>query len=238
VRLPACLLLLALTLAGCESNIEKSAHLAKLAHHHHTQHGLSIARASTNVEVVEATILRGAESVAAVVRLRNTSAHTLRDVPVAITVKNTAGDTLFQNDAPGLEAALTSLASLPAHSEATWVDDQVQAAGVPTSVSAIAGEASTVSGPIPQIEAGNLHPGEEGSPGDNGTAGTVHNRSDVAQQNLVVYVLARRAGRIIAAGRAVLPEVAAGASVQFQAFLVGTSTGAELEASAPPTTLE
>jgi hypothetical protein len=45
-------------------------------------------------------------------------------------------------------------------------------------------------------------------------------------------------GRIVAAGRAVLPEVAAGASVPFQAFLVGAATGARLEASAPPTTFE
>jgi hypothetical protein len=52
-----------------------------------------------------------------------------------------------------------------------------------------------------------------------------------------VYGLARRGGRIVAAGRAVLPEVAANASAPFQAFLVGAPQGATLEASAPPTTL-
>ena len=64
----------------------------------------------------------------------------------------------------------------------------------------------------------------------------VHNRSKVAQQKLVVYVTARRAGRIVAAGRAILPEVAAGASVPFQAFLVGSAAGTQLQASAPATT--
>ena len=68
-------------------------------------------------------------------------------------------------------------------------------------------------------------------------AGTVRNRSTVTQQDLVVYAVARRGGKIVAAGRAVLPEVAAGASVPFQAFLVGEPSGARLEASAPPTTL-
>jgi hypothetical protein len=65
----------------------------------------------------------------------------------------------------------------------------------------------------------------------------VHNRSSVAQQSLVVDVLARRGPAIVAAGRAVLPEVGAGGSSAFQAYLVGTPSGARLEASAPPTTL-
>jgi hypothetical protein len=39
-----------------------------------------------------------------------------------------------------------------------------------------------------------------------------------------------------AAGRAVLPEVSAGASLPFQAFLQGNPSGARLEASAPATT--
>ena len=45
------------------------------------------------------------------------------------------------------------------------------------------------------------------------------------QQNLIVYVLARRGGQVVAAGRAVLPEVGAGASLPFQAFLVGSPSG-------------
>jgi hypothetical protein len=83
----------------------------------------------------------------------------------------------------------------------------------------------------------DVHASEESGTGA-GAAGTVRNRSNVTQRSLVVYGLAVRSGRIVAAGRAVLPEVAAGASVPFQAFLVGAPTGARLEASAPPTTFE
>jgi len=68
------------------------------------------------------------------------------------------------------------------------------------------------------------------------TSGTVRNRSNVTQQHLVVYVIARRGATIVAAGRAILTEVAPGASVAFQAFLAGTPAGAKLEASAPATT--
>ncbi|HEY2570113.1 MAG TPA: hypothetical protein VGI27_01505, partial [Solirubrobacteraceae bacterium] len=134
----------------------------------------------------------------------------------------------------GLEAALTSLASLAAHGEATWIDDQVQASGIPTSVSATVGAAPSASGSAPRIEVQGVHASEEG--GGTGATGTVRNRSGVAQQKLVVYALARRAGRIVAAGRAVLPEVGAGALLPFQAFLQGDPSGARLEASAPATT--
>jgi hypothetical protein len=228
-------LLALLALSGCESTQEKSAQLEKTAHHTHlAERGLSIARASTDVSVLDAVLVHGAEGAAAVVTLRNDSARALRDVPIAITVKNAGGNTVFQNDAPGLEVALTSLGSLPAHGVATWVDDQVPASGGPASVTAIAGEAPAVSGALPQIEVAGVHPSEES--GSATVAGTVRNRSSVTQQSLVVYVVARRGGRIVAAGRAILPEVAPGASVPFQAFLVGTPTGARLEASAPAST--
>ncbi len=236
-RLATTLMLAALAgaLGGCETTQEKSAQLEKTAHHTRlAEHGLSIAKPSADVHVLGAVLIHGSEGCAAVVTLRNDSAHTLADVPIAITVRNAHGSTVFQNNAPGLEAALTSLASLPAHGEATWVDDQVPASGAPASVSAIAGVAPTASGPLPQIEVAGVHPSEEA--GGGGGAGTVRNRSSVTQQNLVVYVIARRAGRVVAAGRAVLSEVAAGASLPFQAFLVGSSAGSTLQASAPAST--
>jgi hypothetical protein len=229
--------LLALALAGCESNQERSAALAKHAHHlKPAQAGLSISRRSADVKVLGTTFITGSEGAAAVVVLRNISAHTLRDVPIAITVKGAGSRTLYENNGAGLEAALTSLASLPAHAQETWVDDQVPASSGPATVTALVGEAPGA-GSAPRIEVQGVHASEESGTGA-GAAGTVRNRSKVTQRSLVVYGLAVRSGRIVAAGRAVLPEVAAGASVPFQAFLVGAPTGARLEASAPPTTFE
>jgi len=239
VRWVAALVLAALALSGCETTAEESAKLEKQARREQAEHpaltqkGLSIAHASTQVKVLDTTVVRGSEGAAAAVTVSNTSAHTLRTVPIAITVKDTHGRTLFQNNAPGLEAALTSISSLPPHGSATWVDDQIPKSGQPASVSAIVGEARVVAGEVPRIEVEGVRPSEETS-GE--AAGTVRNRSNVTQQKLVIYVIARRAGTILAAGRAVLPEVAAGASVPFQAFLVGTPAGAKLEANAPATT--
>jgi len=228
------LVLAALALSGCESTQEKSAKLEKTAKHFAlARTGLSIAHASTQAQVLSATVVRGSEGAAAVVTVRNSSAHTLSGVPVAITVRDAHGQTLYQNNAPGLEAGLIQVSSLPTHGSVTWVDDQVPITGAPASVSAVIGEAHVASGPEPQIEVAGTHLAEA-STGE--TAGTVRNRSSVTQQHLVVYVIARRAGTIVAAGRAILAEVTPGASVPFQAFLVGSAAGASLQAEAPATT--
>lgn len=240
MRRAAALVLLALTLTGCETTAEESAKLEKTAKREQAEHptaiqtGLSIAHASTQVKVLDATVVHSSEGAAVAVSVRNLTTHTLRSVPIEITVKDGRGQTLYQNSAPGLEASLTQIVSLPPRGQATWVDDQIPKSGQPASVSAIAGEAPTANGPEPRIEIGGPRLSEESS-GE--ASGTVRNRSKVAQQKLVVYVIARRAGRIVAAGRAVLLEVAPGASVPFHAFLLGAPAGAKLAASAPPTTL-
>jgi hypothetical protein len=226
---------LAASLSACETTAEKSAKLEKAAHHTHlAEKGLTIGRSSGEVHVLSATIVHGHEGNAAVVTLQSDSAHALRAVPIAITVKDAHGATLFQNNAAGLEPALTSLGSLAAHGRATWIDDQILVSGTPGSVSAIVGEAPSVSGSLPRIEVQGVHASEEG--GTQGAAGIVRNDSSVMQQNLVVYVLARRGNQVVAAGRAVLPEVGAGASLPFQAFFVGSPAGAHLQASAPAST--
>ncbi|HEY2282344.1 MAG TPA: hypothetical protein VGH60_02200 [Solirubrobacteraceae bacterium] len=226
---------LAVSLSACETTAEKSAKLEKAAHHTRlAEKGLTIAKPSGDVRVLSATIVHGHEGAAAVITLRNTSTRALRAVPVALTVKDAHGAILFQNNTAGLEPALTSLGSLAAHGTQTWIDDQILASGTPASVSAIVGEAPSVNGALPRIEVSAVHASEEG--GTTGAAGTVRNGSSLIQQNLVVYVLARRSGQVVAAGRAVLPEVGAGASLPFQAFLQGDPSGARLEASAPATT--
>lgn len=234
MRWVAALLLAALALSGCGTTQEESAKLEKSAKHFALAHkGLTITHASTQVRVLDATVIHGSEGTAAAVTVSNVSAHALRSVPIAIAVRSAGGQTLYQNNAPGLEAALTQISSLPAHGTVTWVDDQVPTAGGPASVSAIIGEVPPASGPEPRVEVQGAHLAEA-STGE--VSGTVRNSSSVAQQRLVVYVTARHGGKIVAAGRAILGEVAAGAPVPFHAFLVGSPAGARLEASAPAST--
>jgi hypothetical protein len=237
VRCAAALVLLVLALAGCESNQERSAHLAKLAHHGApAQKGLTITHQSAAVKVLATTVLHSSEGAAAVVTLRNVSPNALIDLPIGITVKDARGNTLLENNSPGLEAGLVSVSSLPAHGELSWIDDQLSPSGDPASVSARVGEGQTAKGSLPQITISGVHLSEDQANGI-GAAGTVRNTSAITQTNLVVFGIARRMGRIVAAGRAVLPEVPAGGSTPFQVFFIGEPKGAELEMSAPATTV-
>jgi hypothetical protein len=235
------LALVGLTLTGCETTAEKSArleHQAKLAaaHEHRTQRLNTFTGQSAYVRVLSATLLRGSEGAAAVVTLRNASSHALRGVPIAITVSDSAGRQLFQNSAAGTEAALVSVASIPARGELVWVDDQIPANGSPAAVSARVGEAPAAPGAaVPAMSVSGVRLIEDPANGV-GAAGTVTNHSHDVQHALVVFIVAVRGGRPIAAARAVVPELTGGASLPFQAFFVGDPHGGTLHASAPAST--
>lgn len=234
----AALVLLALALSGCETTAEKSAKLEKQAKRVTLvkQKGLSITRQSTVVKVVDARVVHSSEGTATVVTLRNTAPRALRDVPIAIAVKDANGASVYTNSTPGLARTLISAALVPAHGELTWIDDQIQAAGTPASASAKIGEGAAVAGALPRLSVEGAHLHED--PTNGLTAeGTVTNHSPVAQRELVVYALAEHAGKIVAAGRAVLASLGAGSSSLFQVFFIGDPSGATLKVSAPPTTL-
>jgi hypothetical protein len=240
----AALLLGALVLAGCESSQEKSAQIEKQAKAARAagkgpavEHGLTIEKANSKVHVLTTEVLRGAEATAVVVTLRNLSGATLKNVPIAITVKDKAGSALYRNNAPGLEKALTTVPAMRPGEEVNWVDDQVQAngaGGAPATVEALLGESPNAPGAAPTIAVSGVHPTEEA--GESGAAGTVVNDSPTAQQALVVYATARRNGRITAVGRAVIAEVPAHGTSPFQVLFIGNAKGATLDVSAPPST--
>jgi hypothetical protein len=237
---PVALALAVLALTGCETTAEKSAQLERAAKAHALAagpgaRGLSISRPSRVVKVLATAVVHSREGSAAVVRLRNTSAHALRDVPIEIHVLDAHGRSIYANTVAGLSPALTSVALLPAGGEFTWVDDQIQAAGVPASVHAIVGEARAVGAAIPQLAISGAHGTEAG--GEAGAEGSVVNHSAAAQRELVVYAVARRGSQTLAAGRALLQQVPARASVRFQLFFIGDPRGARLQFSAPATTL-
>jgi hypothetical protein len=229
------LALAALTLTGCETTAEKSAQLQRRAKRVTLdEKGLSITRESAEVNVVSTTVVRDSERAAAIVTLHNSSAHAQRSVPIAITVKDARGRTLFENNGAGVESALVSLPSIGPHATVTWVDDQLPVSGAPASVSARVGEAPNVAGSLPRLAIGATQLSEDPASGLVAT-GSVRNRSQIEQKSLVLFGVARRAGKIVAAGRAVVPELAPNASVSFQVSLVGDAHGAQLNFVAPPT---
>jgi hypothetical protein len=67
--------------------------------------------------------------------------------------------------------------------------------------------------------------------------GTITNRSEREQRDLVLYCVARKGKRIVAAGRGQVPRLRAGQTKPFHIFFIGDPRGAELQVEAPPTTL-
>jgi hypothetical protein len=124
---------------------------------------------------------------------------------------------------------------LGAHATTSWIDDQVQATGALLSTKAKVGEGEAITGAVPTLVVEGAHLANSETNGPE-AEGSVVNHSAVAQRELVVYAIARRAGRTVAAGRAVLPQAEPGSSTRFQLFFIGDPRGAQLEVSAPPTT--
>lgn len=224
-----------LTLIGCESTQERSAKLER-AHHKATvtSQGLKIAQASRSIRVLSAAVLHTTEGTAAVVTLTN-NGSSQREVPLLVSVAQSGGAAVT-NSEPGLARSLTSVAYIPAHATVVWVDDQLTLVGQAGAVTATVGEGRSANGPLPRITLGTHK--LESEPGGEVLTGTVSNGSSVTQHELVVYAVARRGGRLLAAGRAVIGSVAPSASSQFRVFLIGGSArGTQLTLSAPPSTI-
>jgi hypothetical protein len=225
-------------LGGCESSQEKSAKLereAKLAVRNAPK-GLAIARSSRRVRATSTAIVTGSEGAAVLVTLRNSSAAAERELPIAITVRNAAGAEVYTNTTPGTTHQLTTVPLVPAHGSLVWIDDQVSAsAATARTVTALVGEGTPAHGAAPRITVTAAHIVTDPSNGVGGEA-TVTNHSDVEQRELVVFATALRGGRVVAAGRSVVPQLAAHGSASVQVFFVGSPVGAQLQLSAPATT--
>lgn len=234
---------LALTLSACESTETESARLgregAKLIAGAGT---LGTGGANPDVHVAQAALVQGSGRTAAAVRLVNTGAGAQLDVPVLIDVLSPRGASLYRNDIQGLEPSLQQMALLPAHASAWWVDDQVLASGAPSSVNVRVGAAkltatkAVVSGGAPQVQVSGATLGSQELVGPYVDASVV-NRSGVTQHNMPVFAVALRGARVVAAGRALVPSLAASGAASrasFRLYLVGSPAGARIELTAAP----
>ena len=161
-------------------------------------------------------------------------------MPIALAVRDRHGRVLWRNDAPGLEQGLTHAALLAPGQTVTWVNDQVLLAG--GARAAALGARVGAGDPAPptaerlaiSVEDARL----EGDPTSGVTAvASAVNRSGVAQRDLVIAAVARRGGSVVAAGRALVPNLKANDRERFQVFFIGDPRGAELSFDAQPSTL-
>lgn len=226
--------------AGCETTREKAAKFGRGGNAAFRVEGLDVGRANRDVRVVETSVVTDANGSAVVAVLRNTGRSALVDVPIALVVRDARGRAVARNDDAGLERGLTHAALLPVGRETLWVHDQV----IVTAGRAVAADVTPGAGrPAPSgaaaidiaVEDSRL----EGDPSSGITAvARAVNRSRVTQRDLVIVCVARRGGRVVAAGRAIVPSLRAGGRAKFQVFFIGDPSGAELTFDAQPTTFE
>jgi hypothetical protein len=238
---------MAFTLSACESTESESARLgregAKLIASAGT---LGTGGSNPDVHVGQVALVQGSGRTAAAVQLTNTSPGAQLDVPVLIDVRNPQGASVYRNDIEGLEPSLQQMALLPAHASEWWVDDQVLASGTPSSVKVRVGAAklsagkAAFAGASSGVQVSGVTLGTQELVGPYLQA-TAINHSGVTQHNMPVFAVALRGTRVVAAGRALVPSLAAsgaGSHASFRLYLVGSTAGARIELTPAPTTAQ
>jgi hypothetical protein len=226
-------------LTACQSTQDKSAELAKKAKHVSAGQKLVITKANPDIKVGQTTVLKDANGAAVVIELRNISAREQVQVPVAIDVKSAHGRSLFRNDAPGLEPSLVTAPLIAPHGTLVWVNDQVVTAEQPKLVDAKVGPPRLAAPPrrLPKIEVGSPKLITDPVSGVEAT-GPVTNRSKLVQLKLVLFAVARRGGRVVAAGRGQIKKLVPNKQTNYHIFFIGNPKGAKVQVSAPPSVLK
>lgn len=226
----------ALVSAGCETTAQKSAKIAAELGPVKREKGLKVTTPSRDVEVVSSSVLSDVAGTAVVVEVRNSSARALADVPIAIDVRDAKGNSVYRNDLPGLETALTAIPYVPAGARAVWVNDQVLATGKAEEVEVTVGAGGTpVSGAVPKFTASEAK--LEGDPYSGVVAGgTIENESGEKNERLLIYAVARRGGKVIAAGRGAVEKIKAEPKpLPYNVYFIGDPRGADVEVTLYPT---
>lgn len=226
----------ALVATGCQSTQSKSAQIGEELGPVQQEQGLKIGQRSKEVKVVSSTLLTDANGSAVVVELRNVSDRDLADVPILIDVLDAKGKSVYSNDIPGLEPALTSMPFIEAGEEATWVHDQVLASGKPKSVKVTVGaDATPFDGEVPEFTVSA--PKLEGDPFSGVVAGgKAENESGEKNDRLLLYAVAREGGEVVAAGRGAIENVKAEPKpLPYNVYFIGDPRGGDVEMSSFPT---
>jgi len=219
---PLILALGALVLSGCVTTQQRNERYKLRADR--TLAGrrpLLVRRPGSDVRIGHVTALRGADGSAVAVELENRSGHALSDVPISVGVGRTR-----LNARGGLDFFQTHVAAIGAGARVTWVFTTRRRIprGRPF---AVAGDAARAPATLPRID---VAPAAGGA--------LVRSRTDVPQYGLPVYALARRGGRLVAAGRATVAQLGSSRSATVGLRMVGAPRGAHIQLEALPTIFE
>ena len=235
MRVVVAVALCALAVTGCESSQSKSARLAKAPRASSEETGVKVTRRNPDVRVVSTALVHDQYGTAAIVELRSKARTPQADLPIGFVVSG-GGKRLFANDAPGLADTLTHVPLILPREHVWWVHDQVSADGATTVTAKVGTSTTKLPAKLPRLTTSDLE--LEQDPDGAYTAGKLRNDSDVTQLELVVYAVAERGGKIVAAGRAGIDRLRPHAAKPFKVFWIGQPQGARVHLFAPPTVLE
>jgi hypothetical protein len=235
----AAAVLAGLTLTACQSTQDKAkviqAENAKLLA---SEHGISVTKPNKDVKVLGTTLLHDQYGDAIVVELRNESNRTLVNMPILIDVRDANGKSVYRNDLPGLDPALTHVSLLRPGETFDWVNDQLSPSGTPKSAKVEVGSPEgRAPDKLPEIEVGPAR--LQNNPSGVLAHGSVTNKSQIDQLKLVLYAVARSGGKVVAAGRGQFKNLKAGGSPgEYNVFFIGDPRGADVTVTAPPSVLQ
>src|SRR5262249_32671106 len=109
------------TTTGCESTQDKSAKIASELGPVQQEEGLKITKRSSDLKVVNTTLLSDNAGTAVVVEVHNESDKDLIEVPIAVDVLDVKGKSVYKNDVPGIDPALAAVPFIPAGGTVDWV---------------------------------------------------------------------------------------------------------------------
>jgi len=228
--------LIVLGASGCETTQEQSAKIARTLGHQSAIAGTTrLGADNRDVRIEQEALLTAAGQSAVALKLTNTSTRAQTDFPVLIEVLDAKGSPVYRNNTSGIEPSIQQFALLAPHATAWWVDNEVLASGgVPKTATGQLG-AATAPAPsaVPSITTEAVS-ASDSFPGPHVSV-TVRNRSTIAQRQLPVYAVALRSGRVVGAGRGIIPSLAPGAGAQVQVPMVGSVSESTISLTVPPT---
>jgi hypothetical protein len=219
------LVALGLLAGGCVTTQQKSARAKVVANRLlAARKPLLVTRANPEVKVLSTTVVGDRE---VVVRLRNLRAGIAEDLPISIGVRQRR----YLNRRNDLDYLGTHVAAIAAGGDATWVFSSKRRIPRGTVFARVGASAAQSPAVLPDVRVSDV-----AARGAIVTA-RVTNSSSIPQYGLGVFAYATRAGRPVAAGRAVLSHLGTGAGTSVRIEMTGRLRGAALHVEAAPTTL-
>lgn len=224
------------TLTACQSSQDKAREIQARAQASAPK-PLVIPKPNKDVKVTGTTLLHDQNGDAVVVELKNESNQTLVNLPILVDIRDAKGKTVYENNTAGLDFGLNHIAVLRPGESFDWVNDQVTSQGRSVKVTVGEPEAKAPSSPLPELAVSPPKPGQDFSGPK--VSGTVSDKSKLDQDHLILFAVARRGGRIVAAGRGQIKALKIEAKpANYTIYFIGNPTGAEVSIEAPPTVLQ